>query len=266
MTEPTTTPGARAAAFFDLDRTLVAGSSGAAILVEMRRAGILSRRALLRESAIAVRFRLWGLDDAATDAVLTRIAGYIAGVSQEALHAVAVAALGRIEPQIFPAVVERVRRHQAAGDPVYLITASSQEFAELFAASLGFDGAVGTESEIVDGHYTGRAGGPFIYGEGKVDALRRLAAIHQLDLPGSVAYSDSISDLPMLRAVGRAVAVNPDRQLRVIAERERWEILAVDHLARHLRTATTGGAVAVAALAAGWMALRTRDHRNAESW
>ncbi|MBO9533338.1 MAG: HAD family hydrolase [Solirubrobacteraceae bacterium] len=247
---PDTRTQLRPAAFFDLDRTMVAGSSGAAILVEMYHEGILGRRALVRESSIAVRFRLWGIDDDTTDAVLARIAGYVTGVHHSRLDAVTANALERIQPRVFPSIVGRVRAHQQAGERVYLVTASSQEFAEAFAATLDLDGAIGSRSEIVDGRYTGRPGGPFVYGEGKVTAITALAAAEGLDLSASVAYSDSISDLPMLRAVGRPVAVNPDKELRKIAEEEGWEILAVDHLAKRLRAAAAATAgVGVAALA-----------------
>lgn len=257
---PTPRTDLRAAAFFDLDRTLVSGSSGASILVEMTRARVLRRRWLLRESWVSIRFRLWGLDDATTDAALARIGGYIKDVPTTRLEAIADATLERVLPRVYPSVLARVREHQAAGQPVYLVTASSQDFAEVFARALDLDGAVGTRSEVIDGRYTGRAGGPFVYGEGKVTALEQLAADHQLDLSASTAYSDSISDLPMLRAVGTAVAVNPDRQLREVAASEGWEILAVDRLGQRLRTAGTAAA-GLAAAAALTHALRPRTAR-----
>lgn len=249
IAQPST--GLRAAAFFDLDRTLVSGSSGFSILIEMTRAGIVSRRQLLRDSWVSARFRLWGLDDATTDVVRARVGGYVKDVPREELEAISEAVLARVLPRIYPSVLARARAHQDAGEPVYLVTASSQEFADVLAEALELDGAVGTRSEIVDGRYTGRPGGPFIYGEGKVGALHDLARDHHLDLTGSAAYSDSVSDLPMLRAVGRPVAVNPDRGLRRVAAQEGWEVLAVDPLGRQLRTAAaaTLGLVATAAIA-----------------
>ncbi|MEH3053732.1 MAG: HAD-IB family hydrolase [Patulibacter minatonensis] len=244
----------RAAAFFDLDRTLVSGSSGFSILIEMARAGIVTRRQLLRDTWVSARFRLWGLDDATTDAVRTRVGGYVKDVPSSDLEAISGAVLERVLPRVYPSVLARVHAHQQAGEPVYLVTASSQEFADLFAEVLDLDGAVGTRSEIIDGVYTGQPGGPFVYGEGKVEALADLAAEHGLALSASTAYSDSISDLPMLRAVGTPVAVNPDRALRRIAADEHWEVLAVDRLAHRLRTAgaaaagLTGAALVVRAL------------------
>src|SRR3712207_177261 len=98
--------------------------------------------------------------------------------------------------------------HQDAGRPVYIVTAASHEMAELLAHVLVFDGGIGARSEIADGRYTGRPDGPFTYREGKATAIRELAEAEGIDLAASYAYSDSESDLPMLRAVGHPVAVN----------------------------------------------------------
>lgn len=256
--QPDPAAAPRAAAFFDLDRTLVAGSSGFAIAIEMTRAGIVSRRALLRDSFLAARFRLWSVDDATTETVRARVSGYITDLEVDRVMAVSQQVLDRVLPRVQPAVLARARAHHARGEPVFLITASGQEFAELIGHALEFDGAVGSRSEVVGGRYTGRAGGPFVYGEVKVQEMRRLAAEHGLDLQASTAYSDSISDLPMLRAVGRAVAVNPDKALREVAVAEGWEVLALDRLGQRLRTI---GAV-LAALPAAWLARRALTARR----
>ncbi len=118
--------------------------------------------------------------------------------------------------------------------------------AELLAIVLTFDGAVGSRSEIVDGSYTGRPGGPFTYREGKAEAVRQLAEREGIDLSRSWAYSDSESDLPLLRAVGHPVAVNPDGTLARVAREEDWEILRFERLNRRLRYA--GALVGAAAL------------------
>jgi phosphoserine phosphatase len=112
------------------------------------------------------------------------------------------------------------------------------------AIVLTFDGAVGSVSEVVDGHYTGRAGGPFTYREGKAEAIRDLAEREGIDLGESWAYSDSESDLPMLRLVGHAVAVNPDAELARIARAEGWDVLRFERLGRRLRVAGAAGVAA----------------------
>jgi phosphoserine phosphatase len=126
--------------------------------------------------------------------------------------------------------------------------------AELMAVVLSFDGAIGSVSEVADGAYTGREGGHFTYREGKAAAMRDFATAEQVDLAKSYAYTDSESDLPMLRLVGHPVAVNPDAELARIARAEGWDILRFDRLYRRLRLA---GAVSAAG-ALGALALTAR--------
>ena len=115
---------------------------------------------------------------------------------------------------------------------MFIVTAASQEMAELLAHVLVLDGGIGMRSEVRDGVYTGRPPGPFTYREGKAEAIRELAAERGIDLAESYAYSDSESDLPMLRAVGHPVAVNPDAELERIARAEGWRIMRFDKLGR----------------------------------
>jgi phosphoserine phosphatase len=148
--------------------------------------------------------------------------------------------------------------HQDAGRPVYIVTAASQELSGLLATVLGFDGGgIGVRSEIHDGVYTGRPDGPFTYREGKAQAIREVAEREGLDLTESYAYSDSESDLPMLRAVGHAVVVNPDAELARVAREEGWEVMRFDKLGRRLRIASVAGAAALLAAGAGYAAART---------
>jgi HAD superfamily hydrolase (TIGR01490 family) len=155
--------------------------------------------------------------------------------------------LAGILPRVYPQMLKIAYAHQDAGRPVYICTAASQEVADLLAGVLTFDGAIGTRSEIVDGAYTGRLDGPFTYREGKAAAIRELAEREDYDLAESWAYSDSESDLPMLRAVGHPVVVNPDAELSRIAREEEWEVIRFETLGRRLKVA---GAI-VTALAAG---------------
>jgi phosphoserine phosphatase len=126
--------------------------------------------------------------------------------------------------------------HQDAGRRVYIVTAATQDTASMIAHVLGFDGGLGTPlEEDADGNYTGRLSGPFAYREGKPKLMRALAASEGIDLAESYAYSDSESDLPMLRAVGHPVAVNPDGPLARVAREEGWEVLRFDRLGGRLK-------------------------------
>jgi HAD superfamily hydrolase (TIGR01490 family) len=157
--------------------------------------------------------------------------------------------LAGVLPRLYPKMLAIAYGHQDAGRPIFICTAASQEMAELMAIVLTFDGAVGSVSEVVDGHYTGRPGGPFTYREGKAQAIRELAEREAIDLSASWAYSDSESDLPMLRAVGHPVAVNPDSTLARVAREEGWEILRFERLGRRLRVGLAAlGAAAVGGL------------------
>ena len=123
--------------------------------------------------------------------------------------------LAGVLPRLYPQMLEIAYDHQDAGRPVYIVTAASQEMAELLAHVLDFDGGIGSRSEVVDGHYTGRPDGPFTYREGKATAIRELAE-RRGHRPRRVlrATPTRESDLPMLRAVGHPVAVNPDADAR----------------------------------------------------
>jgi len=233
------------AAFFDLDRTLMAGSSGFHWAREARRAGLISRRRLAADAFVNLRFRLEGSTDAATDKVRERVGALIAGRRVRDLQRLSPRVLARVLPRLYPQMLAVAYEHQDAGRRVYIVTAASQEMASLLSHILGFDGGIGSRSEVVDGVYTGRAGGPFTYREGKAQALRELAATERIDLARSWAYSDSESDLPMLRAVGHPVAVNPDAVLARVARDEGWAVMRFDTLGRRLKAAA---AILLAAL------------------
>jgi HAD superfamily hydrolase (TIGR01490 family) len=242
-------PGERGAAFFDLDRTLMAGSSAFQFGRAAYKSGLMSRRALLRDAWENLLFRLRGSTDAGTDALRARISELLEGVRVRDLQRLAPDVLAGVLPRLYPKMLAIAYEHQDAGRPVFICTAASQEMAELMAIVLTFDGAVGTVSEVRDGLYTGRPGGPFTYREGKAEAIRDLAAREGIDLTASWAYSDSESDLPMLRTVGHPVAVNPDAELARVAREEGWEVLRFDRLGRRLRVAgAAAGAAAIGGL------------------
>jgi HAD superfamily hydrolase (TIGR01490 family) len=250
------------AAFFDLDRTLMAGSSGFHWAREARRAGLISRRRLAADAWVNLRFRLEGSTDAATDKVRERVGAMIAGRRVRDLQRLSPRVLARVLPRLYPEMLAVAYEHQDSGRRVYIVTAASQEMAALLAHVLGFDGGIGSRSEVVDGVYTGRAGGPFTYREGKAQELRALAESEGIDLAGSWAYSDSESDLPMLRAVGHPVAVNPDAELARVARAEGWAVMRFDTLGRKLKA---GAALLLAALVgtAGRSAARRASARVA---
>jgi HAD superfamily hydrolase (TIGR01490 family) len=234
----------RAAAFFDLDKTLMAGSSGIFFARAAYETGMITRTRLLHDAYENLRFRLRGSTDDRADEVRKRVGEMIAGVAVRDLQRLSPRVLAGVLPRLYPQMLERAYRHQDAGVPVYILTAASQEMADLLAHVLAFDGGLGSRSEVVDGRYTGRPAGPFNYREGKVISMRELAEREGIDLEASFAYSDSESDLPMLRAVGQPVVVNPDAELRRIALHEGWEVLHLDRLGQRLKVLAALGAVA----------------------
>jgi HAD superfamily hydrolase (TIGR01490 family) len=249
IVQPSPNGHRRAAAFFDLDKTLMAGSSGIFFARAAYEAGMISRGRLVRDAYENLRFRLLGSTDARADDVRRRVGEMIVGVPVRDLQRLSPRILAGVLPRLYPQMLARAYAHQDAGVPVYILTAASQEMADLLAHVLAFDGGLGSRSEIVDGRYTGRPAGPFNYREGKVSSMAELAEREGIDLQASFAYSDSESDLPMLRAVGNPVVVNPDAELRRIAAEQGWEILHLDRLHQRLKVmAALAGGAALASL------------------
>jgi HAD superfamily hydrolase (TIGR01490 family) len=255
--------GVRAAAvFFDLDRTLMEGSSAFQFGRAAYRAGLLSRRQLFADAWANLRFRLRGATDDDTHALRDRISRSLAGTRVRDLERLGADVLAGILPRIYPQTLALAHQHQDAGRRVYIVTAASQELAEILARVLALDGAIGSQfSEAVDGVYTGRPTGLFIYGGGKARAIEQLAHREGIDLAASHAYSDSHSDLPMLRVVGHPVAVNPDPDLARVAREQGWDVLRFDRLGRRLKAAA-GLAGAAIAGGVGSAALAARGRRG----
>jgi HAD superfamily hydrolase (TIGR01490 family) len=221
------------------------------------RAGLLSRRQVIADGWANLMFRLRGASDESSHELRRRISESLEGTRVRDLERLGVDVLAGVLPRIYPQVLELAYGHQDEGTRVYIVTAASQELASMLAGVLAFDGAVGSQfSEVVDGVYTGRPAGLFVYGQEKALAIERLAEREGIDLAASYAYSDSASDLPMLRLVGHPVAVNPDSALAKAAREERWEVLRFDRLGRRLKAAVgvlgaaVAGGVGSAALAA----------------
>lgn len=222
----------------------MAGSSGIFFARAAYETGMISRTRLARDAYENLRFRLRGSTDDRADDVRRRVGEMIAGVAVRDLQRLSPRVLAGVLPRLYPQMLARAYAHQDAGVPVYILTAASQEMADLLAHVLAFDGGLGSRSEVVGGRYTGRPAGPFNYREGKVVSMREVADREGIDLTVSYAYSDSESDLPMLRAVGQPVVVNPDADLRRIATEEGWEVLHLDRLGRRLKVLAALGAAA----------------------
>ncbi|MDX6664495.1 MAG: hypothetical protein QOG68_701 [Solirubrobacteraceae bacterium] len=242
------------AAFFDLDRTLMAGSSGLHWARAAYRAGLVGRRQMASDAWANLKFRLRGSTDEETEAVKERLGEFLEGRRVRDFERLGPQVLAGVLPRMYERMLETAYNHQDEGRPVYICTAATQDMADTLAVVLGFDGAAGTRLGKRDGLYTGRFEGPFCYGEGKPIRMREIAERDDLDLAESWAYSDSASDLPMLRAVGHPVVVNPDAELAREAATQGWDVMRFETLGKRIKI----GAALAAAAAAGGVAGRTR--------
>jgi HAD superfamily hydrolase (TIGR01490 family) len=260
--DSTVPPPERSAAFFDLDRTLMQGSSAFQFGRAAYKAGLLSRRQLATDAWANLKFRLRGSTDADTHALRDRISQSLAGTRVRDLERLGPDVLAGVLPRLYPQMLTVAYDHQDAGRRVFIVTAAAQELANTLAQVLAFDGGIGSRfSSVRDGVFTGEPEGYFVYRADKARAVQELAAAQDIDLESSFAYSDSESDLPMLRLVGHPVAVNPDRELYRVARREGWEILRFDRLGRRLK-ALVGVLAAASAGGAGSAALAGRARRR----
>jgi HAD superfamily hydrolase (TIGR01490 family) len=180
-----------AGAFFDLDKTLIEGSSAIHFGRAAYRKGLMTRTQLARDLWANIQFRIRGSTDEGTEALRQRILDAIAGTRVRDLERLGHEVLAGVLPRVYPEVLREAYEHQDAGRPVFIVTAASQEMAELLAHVLFFDGGIGTRSEVHEGIYTGQPDGPFTYREGKAQAMRERAEAEGIDLAESYAYSDS---------------------------------------------------------------------------
>lgn len=261
---PQTPSGRRTAAFFDLDKTIIATSSAAAFSRPFLAGGLLSRGAVLRAAYAHFLFMVGSADADQTERMRAHLSSMVTGWSVEQVSSIVAETLHElIDPYVYSEAVKLIAQHRAAGRDVVVVSASGAELVEPIAAMLGADHAVSTRMEVVDGRYTGEIDF-YAYGDNKAAAVRRLAEEHGYDLDGSYAYSDSITDAPMLGAVGHGFAVNPDRALRRLAVQEGWGVLAFTRpvalrrvMSPRASVATAGGVVLVAAAAMiAWRVLR----------
>lgn len=211
------------AAFFDLDKTIIAKSSVLAFGRPFYREGLLSKRAIVRSAYAQVVFMLVGADENKMEklrvAMLDMIRGWnrdhVAGIVREALDDV-------VTPIIFAEALELIAEHHREGRKVVIISSAPEEVVAPLGEYLGVDEVIATRAEVDDdGNYTGELAF-YGYGPYKAEAIRAMAEREGIDLGESYAYSDSVTDEPMLRAVGHPVAVNPDKELAKIAKAEGW--------------------------------------------
>lgn len=252
------------AAFFDLDRTLMSGSSAYYFAKAAYREGLRPLRGLAADAVGALVFKLVGASDEQSEALRDRILASVAGTRAQDFRKLAPGVVEELLPRIRPESQALLDMHHEAGRDVYIISASPVEIVGELAAALELNGGLGTESEIVDGVYTGRLAAPFCYGEGKAEVVRKLVADRGYDLPRCYAYADSISDLPILSLVGHPVAVNPDRSLVAVAHRRGWPVVEFNRERKQIMKVASTAALGVGAAGGGYLVGRRRGYSAAE--
>ena len=245
-----------AAAFFDLDRTLLRRSSALALAGPFRSHGLITRTQLVKAAGWQLLFVARGASHEAVRSAAEEGLVVLRGFTPEELRALVADALEPVlRPLVYAEPLRLAEQHRDRGDRVYIVSATLQEIVEAIADDLGFDGALGTVCEVEDGRYTGRALRA-LHAESKAASVRELADAKGFDLTACTAYSDSHTDLPFLDAVGHPVVVNPDRALRRIAAVRGWPVLqfsarAYPHARRRVPPAfVAAGAVGIAAILA----------------
>lgn len=241
---------ATAAAFFDLDRTLISGSSAFYFGVAAWRNEMIPTGDLLRDGARAISFKLFGATDESSESVRDRILHAVEGQQQSDLIALNETIVPHILEKVRPESRSLIDMHHEAGRDCWIVSASPVEVVAPLARALGMEGAIATTSEVENGRYTGRLDGPFVYGEGKAEAIAKLATDHGYDLRLSYSYSDSASDLPMMELVGHPVAVNADKPLEAVAQQRGWPMVEFSRktkLVVKTTTAISGGVLGAVA-------------------
>jgi HAD superfamily hydrolase (TIGR01490 family) len=220
-----------AAAFFDLDRTLISRSSSLALAKPFRARGLIGRRDLAKAAVAQLVFARFGAGNARVGQTADTAMAILRGLPVTLMREIAEEAWEPVfEPLVYREALQRATEHHERGERVYIASAALQEVVDEISRRLEFDGAIASRAEVRDGVYTGRLERR-LYGDAKADALRELAGDEGIDLALSTAYSDSSSDIPFLEAVGHPVAVNPDRALRRVAGDRRWPVQRFSHQA-----------------------------------
>lgn len=264
--------GLRTAAFFDLDKTIIAKSSALAFSRPFYQGGLINRRAVLRSAYAQFVFLVGGADHDQMEKMREYLSALTRGWNvQQVREIVAETLHNLIDPIIYDEAASLIEQHHAAGRDVVIVSSSGSEVVEPIGALLGADHVIATRLKVEDGCYTGEIE-YYAYAENKAAAIRELAESEGYDLAESYAYSDSSTDLPLLEAVGHPSAVNPDRALRKEAQAREWPVLVFDRpvqLRRRLPefsapngsvlTAVAVGTAAVTAGAIWYLARRRRS-------
>ena len=255
-----------AAAFFDVDNTLMRGASLFLLARGLYSRRFFSTRDILTAGWRQLKFRVVGSEDPDdVQQVREQALAFIAGWPVAELLELASEIFDEgLATKVWPGTAALAQRHLDHGERVWLVTAAPVEIAQLIADRLGLTGAIGTVAETTDGYYTGRLVGDLMHGAAKADAVRVLAAEEELDLSRCSAYSDSANDVPMLSLVGTPYAINPDRRLRAHARSRGWRIRDFRRARRAARAGIAAAALvgAVGGASAAAAALRRNSLRR----
>jgi len=246
----------RTAAFFDLDKTVIAKSSTLAFSKPFFAQGLLNRRAVLKSTYAQFIFLMSGADHDQMDRMRSYLTNMCTGWDVEQVKAIVAETLHEIvDPLVFAEAANLIADHKLCGRDVVVVSASGEEIVGPIARELGATHSMATRMVVQDGKYTGEVGF-YCYGEGKVQAIEELSAREGYALEHCYAYSDSVTDLPMLRAVGHPSVVNPDRGLRKEALAREWPVLTFSRpVSLRGRISAPSGAAVATTLAVGASAL-----------
>ena len=215
----------RTAAFFDLDKTVIAKSSTLAFSKPFFDQGLINRQTVLKSAYAQFLFLMSGADHEQMDRMRSYITNMCTGWNVEQVKSIVGETLHEIvDPLVFAEAANLIADHKLCGRDVVVVSASGEEIVAPIARALGATHAMATRMVVEDGKYTGEVAF-YCYGEGKVEAIKELAAREGYALEHCYAYSDSITDLPMLEAVGHPTVVNPDRALRKEAAARGWPVV-----------------------------------------
>ena len=213
-------------AFFDVDNTITRGSTLYFLGKGMYNRGFFTKRDIGAWVLANIRFRMTGTEKSEVISRFQKAAtDFIGGHDVKEIRIIGEQIYSEfVSPSIWQGTIELAKEHLSAGDEVWLVTASPEDFANLIAERLGFTGAIGTKAEIKDGKYTGNLSGKLLHGKEKAIAITELTKVRGINLKDCFAYSDSHNDLPLLSAVGHPRAINPDAKLRIIAFAQSWPV------------------------------------------